>query len=43
MSVGVIFRNKPIKGSCGGIQQCLDGEKKLSDENKKSCPICGKS
>ena len=32
MAVGVIFSNKPIKGSCGGIQQLGLGGK---------CEICG--
>tara|TARA_B100000212_G_C27119630_1_gene424291 strand:- start:139 stop:375 length:237 start_codon:yes stop_codon:yes gene_type:complete len=32
MAVGVLFSNKPIKGSCGGMQSLGLGEK---------CDICG--
>lgn len=31
MAIGVIFQNKPIKGTCGGLNQ-MSGE---------SCEICG--
>ena len=35
MSVGYIFMNKPIAGSCGGLNN-LDGE-------GKDCSICGRA
>lgn len=31
MAIGVIFQNKPIKGTCGGLNQMTGG----------SCEICG--
>ena len=31
MAIGVIFQNKPIKGTCGGLNQMMGGE----------CEICG--
>lgn len=31
MAIGVIFQNKPLKGTCGGLNQFNDGE----------CEICG--
>jgi len=34
MSLGAIFRNKPLKGSCGGVGAAL-GEKEYT------CDICG--
>lgn len=34
MSLGAIFRNKPLKGSCGGVGAAL-GEKEYT------CEICG--
>jgi hypothetical protein len=34
MSVGAIFRDKPLKGSCGGVAAAL-GEKDYT------CDICG--
>lgn len=45
MAVGSIFANKPIKGSCGGIQQlglggkceiCGDDPNKCEEEKEKS-------
>jgi uncharacterized protein len=32
MALGVIFSNKPLKGSCGGLGRIMG----------KSCEICGK-
>ena len=32
LSVGLILRNQPIKGSCGGMANLQDGS---------SCEICG--
>lgn len=34
MAVGVIFSNKPLKGSCGGVGKALQ-------EENYSCEICG--
>ncbi len=31
MAIGLIFQNKPLKGSCGGLNQFTGGE----------CEICG--
>ncbi len=31
MAIGVIFQNKPLKGTCGGLNQLTGGE----------CEICG--
>ena len=33
LSIGLILRNKPISGSCGGIMNSVDGK----------CNICGKT
>ena len=33
LSIGLILRNKPISGSCGGIMNSDDG----------TCKICGKT
>jgi len=34
LSIGLILRNQPIKGSCGGIANLNDGS---------TCDICGRS
>ena len=33
LAIGLIIRNKPIKGSCGGVMTTEDG----------TCSICGKT
>ena len=34
LAIGLIIKNQPIKGSCGGIANLNDGS---------SCDICGRS
>tara|TARA_B100000809_G_scaffold256324_1_gene296134 strand:- start:10420 stop:10692 length:273 start_codon:yes stop_codon:yes gene_type:complete len=34
MAIGVIFSNKPLKGSCGGVGKALQ-------EDDYTCEICG--
>ena len=34
LSIGLILRNQPIKGSCGGMANLNDGS---------ACEICGKT
>ena len=34
IAIGVIFQNKPISGSCGGMSNLEDGA---------SCQICGRT
>jgi len=34
LAIGLIFKNQPIKGSCGGIANL---------ENGSNCEICGRS
>ncbi len=36
MAVGIIFNNKPLKGSCGG-----EGGKIVIDGVEMTCPTCG--
>lgn len=33
LAIGLILRNKPIEGSCGGVMTSVDG----------TCSICGKT
>jgi hypothetical protein len=33
-AIGLIFRNQPIKGSCGGMENL---------ENGSTCDICGRT
>ncbi len=38
MAVGVIFSNKPIKGSCGGLNNIgIDGECEICGGNPNKC------
>ena len=34
LAIGLIFKNQPIKGSCGGMANLKDGS---------TCEICGRS
>ncbi|MBR51575.1 MAG: hypothetical protein CMD58_03560 [Gammaproteobacteria bacterium] len=34
LALGLIFKNKPIKGSCGGMANLQDGS---------ACEICGRT
>ena len=34
LAIGLILKNKPIKGSCGGVANLQEGS---------SCEICGRS
>lgn len=37
MAVGVIFSNKPIKGTCGGLNQMEMGECEICGGDPKKC------
>lgn len=38
MAIGVIFSNKPIKGSCGGLSNIgLDGDCEICGGNRDKC------
>lgn len=44
MAVGVIFSNKPIKGSCGGLNNIgLGGECEICGGNRDLCEEAGAS
>ena len=38
MAVGVIFGRKPLKGTCGGLNQLAADQ----GESKSTCEVCGK-
>ncbi|RLU01470.1 (Na+)-NQR maturation NqrM [Ketobacter sp.] len=44
MAVGVIFSNKPIQGSCGGLNNIgLDGDCEICGGNRDKCEESQKS